>query len=394
MGGWNSLRWDRWLVAGVVLLLLGAVAVPQAFVKRSEPQGQPIVDIPATRPSRAGEYRGITLQLHASDPKVPFEKFVEEIARTGANTICLSVAAYQENASSSSLFIESRKAPTRERTVQLIQLARERGLRVVVMPIVLLENARGGEWRGLIVPPDPNRWWEDYENYILHYARIAQEGGAEVLMVGSELVQLEKETTRWRALIGKARKAFAGKLSYSANWDHYEGIEWWRDLDLVGMTVYYDLVGDKEPSLDVLLAAWRPIRKDVLAWRSKINMPILFTEVGWPSQEGCAKAPWNYVASRKADVNTQDLCFQAFFRTWAGGPGVAGVLIWEWRNQEYQTGGPEDVSYIPIGKPAMATIQRYFQAPDAVEQAKGSPAPDAPAQEPAVALPDPGKGQG
>jgi len=378
------LRWDRWVVAGVVVLLLGAVAVPQAFIKRSTPDPGAMVEVPRTRPSRAGEYRGITLQLHSSDPKIPFEKYVEEIARTGANTICLSVAAYQENASSSSLFIESRKVPTRERTLGLVRLARKRGLRVVLMPIVLLENPRGGEWRGKIVPPDPKKWWEDYENFVLHYARIAQESHAEVLMVGSELVLLEKETTRWRTLIGKVRKAYQGKLSYSANWDHYEDIEWWRDLDLVGMTVYYDLVGDKEPSLHVLLAAWKPIKRNVLAWRRKVGMPILFTEVGWPSQEGCAKEPWNYVANRHPDIKTQDLCFQAFFQTWLGEPNVAGVLIWEWRNQEHQTGGPEDVSYVPIGKPAMKTIQSYFLAPGAVDQAAGQPAPAAPDAGPAT----------
>ncbi|MHC4718790.1 MAG: M56 family metallopeptidase, partial [Planctomycetota bacterium] len=113
----------------------------------------------AATADKVGEYRGITLRLHSSDPKIPFEKYVEEIAQTGANTICLSTAAYQENCSSSSLFIESRKAPTKARTIRLIQLARARGLRVVVMPIMLLENPRGGEWRGKIDPPKPDDWW-------------------------------------------------------------------------------------------------------------------------------------------------------------------------------------------------------------------------------------------
>jgi hypothetical protein len=248
------------------------------------------------------------------------------------------------------------------------------------MPIMLLENPRGGEWRGKIDPPKPDDWWEDYENFILFYARIAEQGGAEMLMVGSELVYLEDKTDRWRRLIRKVRKAYKGKLSYSANRDHYEDIEWWRDLDVVGMTVYYDLVGDKKPSLEVLLKAWKPIKRKVLAWREKIGLPIVFTEVGWPSQVGCAKEPWNYYGSDKPDPKTQDLCFQAFFDTWVGEPNVAGVLIWEWRNLESQAGGLEDTSYVPIGKPAMKTIQKYFRAPGVNVRAPQEPKPALPDQ--------------
>ena len=35
--------------------------------------------------------------------------------------------------------------------------------------------------------------------------------------------------------------------------------------------------------------------------------PIVFTEAGWPNQEGCAKEPWNYYGSSKPDAQTQAL---------------------------------------------------------------------------------------
>lgn len=360
----NNPQNQRWMVLGALVMLLGAAALPQAF-RHESPQtagGRP-EDGPPLRPSPAQQLRGMTLQLHSYDPKIPFEQYVEEIARTGANTICLSVAAHQENGSSSSLFIEYRKVPSIERLIGLIKLARQRGLRVVMMPMVLLDNPRTGEWRGKIDPPEPDKWWERYENFVLFYAKIAESAGAEAFIVGSELILLEDQTQRWRGLIGKVRSVYGGKLTYSANWDHYENIQWWRDLDMVGMTVYYDLVGDKKPSLDVLLEAWKPIKVNILKWRKKIGRPILFTEVGWASQEGCAKEPWNYYASTTPDPKTQDLCFQAFFKTWAGENDVAGVLLWEWQNHPDQVGGMNDTSYIPTGKPAMRTIREFFQGP-------------------------------
>lgn len=360
-----NLRQERWAILGVVMLLLGAVYFPQVFGKG---ENLPLPDDgPPLKPSQAGELRGMTIQLQSHWEGIPFEQYVEEIARSGANTICLSLSAYQENASSSSLFIEYRKVPSIKRLKNLIKLAHDRGLRVVLMPIILLENPRSGEWRGKINPADPEHWWTQYENYILFYARIAADAKAEVFMIGSELVGLEDKTRQWRSLVRKVRKVYKGRISYSANWDHYKDIEWWRDLDLIGMTVYYDLVGDKKPTLDVLVESWKPIKKEILAWRQKIGMSILFTEVGWPNQEGCAKEPWNYYGNPdKPDPAAQANSFEAFFKTWQNEKTVAGVLIWEWRNHPNQTGGINDTSYIPTGKPAMQIIRRYFNSPGAL----------------------------
>ena len=383
-----SLRKERWAVLGVVVLLLGAVAVPQAFLKRTtSPAEPPARDRPPEKPSRPAEFCGISLQLQNQDPNIPFEKYVREIAQTGANSICFSVAGYQENAASSSLFIEQRKAPSPQRLEKLIGLAHELKLRVVLMPIVLLENPGSGEWRGKLQPRDPEAWWEDYENFILHFAKIAQKTHAEVYIIGSELVSLTGEVERWRRLIGKVRKAYAGRITYSANWDHYFNVTWWGELDLIGMTSYYDLVGENKPTLEVLLAAWKPIKKEILAWQGKFKRPIMFTEVAWPNQEGCAKAPWNYYGSTTPDPATQANCFEAFFRTWENEPAVAGVLIWEWRNAPHWTGGPKDISYFPGGKPAMKSIRKFFAsvspAPTSQEVSRAAPPsadPNRPAQ--------------
>ena len=321
---------------------------------------------PPLKPSGAVEFRGMALQLHTNDPACPFETYVEEIARTGANTICFVVSAQQENCGSTSIFMDQRRTPPVARIRSLMRLARARGLRVVLMPIILLENAREGEWRGRISPANANwqDWWEDYGNYIMHYARLAQLEKAEVFMIGSELISTESQTDRWQELIRRVRKAYKGRVSYSANWDHYTSIKWWQDLDIIGMTTYYDLTGGKEPTVERLTEAWGAIRKEVLAWQRTINRPILFTEVGWPNQVTCAQYPWDYYRSEgKPDQTAQANCFESFFRTWIDEKAVAGFLVWEWRNHAGQNIGPDDTSYVPCGKKAMQVIREYFQRP-------------------------------
>jgi len=367
---------DKFLVLGM-FVVLAATALAIRLLPAREPADSAASAPAAVRPvqpSAFGEFRGITLQLQSGHPSHPYEQFIDEIAATGANTVSFVVAGYQEDGSSSSIFVDLRKTPSDHRMLELLAHARQRGLRVVVMPIVLLENAREGEWRGKIAPESWDHWWDDYGSFLFHYAELAQSGGADVFIIGSELVSTEKFTERWRELIRKVRQRFHGRLCYSANWDHYRPIEWWDELDLVGMTTYYDLTGGDEPTVQRLKAAWEPLREDILKWQAGIDRPILFTEVGWPNQTTCAQYPWDYYRSPdKPDPTAQANCFDAFFDIWIDEPAVAGFLVWEWRNYPQQSTGPKDTSYVPTDKPAMDVIRRYFRMPDP-RPVKNSPA--------------------
>ena len=110
----------------------------------------------------------------------------------------------------------------------------------------------------------------------------------------------ERSTERWVTLIEAVRPRFyGGELGYSANWDHYRPVEFWDRLDFIGMTSYYTLADEKNPTVAEIVEKWQPIKRDILAWQRRIGKPILLTEVGWCSQEGAATAPWNYYQNQK-----------------------------------------------------------------------------------------------
>ncbi len=353
---------DKLAVLVIFVIGISSLAV---FDMLSEDQLPAPTTRPAPlRPSTASEFRGFALQMHNGDDDHPYEQYVDEIAKTGANTLSLIVHGYQEDGSAQSIFIDSRKTPPDNRIIALAELARQKGLRVTIMPVILLKNGRNGEWRGKISPPDWNLWWADYRDIVLRYARVAADSQAEVYIIGSELVSTELFEDRWRALIAEVRAIYPGRLAYSANWDHYRPIKWWDALDIIGMTTYYDLTGGDEPTLELLGESWAKIKADILAWQATINRPILFTEVGWPNQITCAQYPWNYYESPDSPAPlAQANCFEAFFDAWMAEPSVAGYVVWEWRNHPDQSIGPEDTSYVPMGKPAMGVIKKYFQRP-------------------------------
>ncbi len=378
-GRWIMAR-DKILILVIFLLIIGAAVGIQQFefgTPAGPTEGRGGVaptnipaenlPIPPFKELHVEQFRGFTLQLQSPSPTCPYEAYIDEIAATGSNAICLSVAGYQENCASTSIFIDIRRTPSADRIKALIGHAHQRKLRVMLMPIVLLENPRSGEWRGKIEPREWDDWWEDYESYILHYARVAQEAGVEILAVGSELISTEKDhADRWRSLIANVRKRYKGYLIYSANWDHYRPVSWWDAVDIVGMTTYYDLTSGGKPSVERLMKSWKPIREEVLAWQKTIGRPILFTEVGWPNQVTCAQYPWDYTRSpNQPDPNAQSNCFEAFFKTWIREPSIAGFLVWEWRNYPGQVVDPQkDTGYVPCGKPAMTVIEKYYRMPD------------------------------
>ena len=352
------------IFAGIIAAATGLRLGPsQASDDNSITQAAP------PKPVSSTQFRGIALQLHNPDELAAYSTLIRQIGQTNANTICLVVHAQQENASSASIFMDSRKTPSDTALTELITLAHEQDLRVILMPIVLLENARSGEWRGKINPPNWDSWWEDYANFILHFAKLSARTDTEIFMVGSELVSTEKQTDRWRNLISKVRSVYPGLISYSSNWDHYRPIKWWDAVDVIGMTTYYDLTGGDKPTLEKLAGSWKSIKSDILTWHGKNfpQLPILFTEVGWPNQVTCAQFPWNYYQSPdRPDPQAQANCFEAFFDAWITVPAVAGFIVWEWMNHPDQEIGPHETSYVPAGKPAMEVIEKFYQMPAAI----------------------------
>ena len=304
---------------------------------------------------------GMALPPYFEDPAlgISFDKAVDEIADLGANHMSVIVQWGQPDIRRNEL------APYRGETQddnvvrRIIRNARAAGLRSMLFPIVWIENRKIGEWRGTLAPTDEAAWWASYCRFILHYARLAETEAVEIFSVGSELATFEHQTERWRDLIVEVRKVYRGQLIYSANWDHYEDIEFWPALDLVGLTAYYRLTEHHDASADELVASWKRIRVELRRWSARIGRPFVFTEVGYPSLDGGASAPWDYTRAGGVDLEEQRLAFEAFFTAWHGEPTLRGVFFWNW----FGPGGPSDTYYTPRGKPAESVIRRWYRTP-------------------------------
>lgn len=354
-------------------------------------EGRPT--LPYTPLPEAQRYHGVAIQIHNRHHLGLFKKAIREIADLGADTVEISISAYQENGSSSTIAIGSHNAPTKQEMEDLVKTARAAGLRVIVLPIVLLDAPRGTEWRGRIVPGDPDRWWADYREFISYYAEAVSNAGGGLFMVGSELNKMETSTSRWRSLITFLRGKYANlQLGYSANWDRYWKIAFWNEskpgardgLDFAGVTSYYTMADHEEPTVDEVVRAWdyfkdeggtvHEYKNKLVRWQKTIGKPVIFTEVGYASQKGAAMHPWDYYAAPdQPSMVEQEVLYKAFLKVWRNEPMLGGVIFWEWTLVDDDYDPLKDGNYMPKGKPAERIMREYF-AETCVRPAASQPA--------------------
>lgn len=330
------------------LLLVLAVLLALAVPARGEP------------PAAAVPQHGVALGLFASDQRWDYAPFLDEIRALGATHVELAVVWTQKDIRSARIHRRPGSSPDDETVLRTIRQARERGLEVMLFPIVRLEEHTPKEWRGVIDPAaGVDAWFSSYRDFLLTMARLAEQGGAVRLSVGSELLSLEKHDAHWRALIHDVREVFRGKLLYSANWDHFRDVPFWDALDEVGVTAYFELAKDDAlPDDDALARAWEGPRAALFALRMAARKPLVVTEIGYPSLAGAARAPWDETRKAPVDLRGQEKLIDAFCAAFAGKSVVDGVYLWNW----FGHGGDDDTSYTPRHKPAARAVERCLRA--------------------------------
>lgn len=303
-------------------------------------------------------FRGIAMQVQRIDGPEVYYKAIDGIAALGADTVEIVVDSRVENRSSNMVFIDVRMSASQEKLTALVKYARAKGLRVVVMPIVLLQNPEGTDWRGVIEPKDWGQWFESYRDMERYYATAAANGNATVFVVGSELVSTETHRDEWLRTIAEIRRIFHGPLTYSSNWDHYQKIPFWDHLDLISTNCYYKLGENRDVSVDEIVSRWRAIQADLLPWVRKQGKPYIFTEVGWCSVANAADEPWDYTKDWvPLDLDLQRKLYEGFFKAWYGVPELGGYMVWQYVPNG---GGPTDRGYTFQGKPAEQVLKYWM----------------------------------
>ena len=253
-----------------------------------------------------------------------------------------------------------------EGTRKTIQLAKARGLKVMLKPQLYVP----GDWPGGIDfdnEEDWRKWERDYEEFILFFADIANEENVDLLCIGTEFkIAVQKRTAFWLALVDKIKERYCGALTYAANWDEYYDVplSFWRKLDFAGVDAYFPLLETNTPSVAELRQAWKPKRESIRAFHRKIGLPVIFTEYGYLSVNGCAGKAWELEkvvrrlpVNEQAQANAIEAIFQVFWEE----PYWAGSFLWKWYPNLQGHNDYLERDYSPQGKRGEKVLSKWFE---------------------------------
>jgi hypothetical protein len=214
-----------------------------------------------------------------------------------------------------------------------LEWAKELDMKVMLKPHLAYWGS-GFSWRGDInftTSQDWQRFFNDYKVWMVMMAKIAQEKNAEVLCIGTEYRHATQFEQEWRSVISAVRSVYQGELTYGANWDTYNSIEFWDALDYIGIQAYFPLVKKEIPTEENLISAWNQVYSELIPYSRKLQKGIIFTEIGYSSSFNAAEKPWSpYDSHSKEARKIQELCLKVALDQSIKQENLAGIFLWKW----------------------------------------------------------------
>lgn len=291
---------------------------------------------------------------------------LKEMTKTGAKWVAIATTWYQDRRNTTDIY-PTEKTPNDLSMIHAIQTAHSLGMKVMIKPHLDISDTSDGSWRGEICcvnDADWKVWFESYQKFIVHYAKMAQENNVELFCIGTELVYATNMKPKmWREYVIKpVKEVYKGPLTYAANWDdEYNRVKFWNELDYIGIDAYFPLSEDNpRPTLEEIKKGWEPWLKDIEELQAVVNKPVIFPEVGYCSAKWTTKQPYEEVAKGEVDLQLQADCYTALLETFWNKEWFYGVYWWKW-GTDVKFGGPGNRGYYLQNKPSQKVVASWYK---------------------------------
>jgi len=289
-----------------------------------------------------------------------------DLVNVHSSYVALNIYVYQDTWDSNNVYLETDQDET---LTHIIGDIHGSGLKASLTVFLLVKD---GTWRGEIGPGDVSAWFLSYRTAVNHYAGLAEANGVELFVIGSELETLKSYKVEWTTIISQVRDRYSGRISYNQNWwysdSEYNAVlacDWFKGLDYIGISGFFELTTENDPSLAELVAAWsndahgRNPMADLKNLVYTFKRLVVFTEIGYRSIDGANKHPWDYTTDAAVDLQEQADCYEALFQVFHDKPWFRGTLFWAWSTNPAE-GGSADKGYVVRDKPAETVLSDWY----------------------------------
>lgn len=219
-----------------------------------------------------------------------------------------------------------------------------------------------------------DKWFAQYENYLQYVARVAEENGIEMVIIGKNTTFARSpiHEEKWRAIISRMRETYHGKIAilYECYNDSCLFSQpWVDDADVAVVYYWFRLSNADAPTEAALKAEFGRINRSVITpFYQQNGVPVIFI-TPFMSRDHPARQEWVEPASSAPEVG-QDMAGQAglyelFFETSIDEPWFQGVIPYGyWFFDGFHEEFAFDRSYNVRNKPAAAVLRSWFSRID------------------------------
>lgn len=323
-----------WAVKTLIVVLLALLLVGCEATRLAAIPAPPVYSPPAANrvlQPTAGflQYGGAGVMAYGNwGSEEDHVAVLDRLKASGANSVSFVFPFFQEDPWATEVYTDTELTPTDDQIRLWARLAHERQMSMLLRPTMdeqsLVPHDR---WRGTIWPDDLEQWFASYSKLMIHYARLAEEEGISLFSIGAELNSLEHETAYWVQLIQDVHAVYSGKLVYSANWGINSRVQFWGELDYIGLDAFFNLDAPDNATVEQLIEAWQPWVAMLREQQEAVDKPVIFTETGVQSGLGSYREPWRWVEHARPSQEDQAAYYAATCEA-ARQLKVVGVYWW------------------------------------------------------------------
>jgi hypothetical protein len=278
-------------------------------------------------------YKGMTIscQTWGIEWQMPeMEATLDELKSLGVNSI--AIHPYAQIREDGHVQSGRRSGTSTTHITTPLRWAHERGLSAMLIPHIAYWGTKFS-WRGeinFVTPEEWDRFFADYETWIVQMANVAESEHAEIFCVGLEFTYPQVYEERWRKIIAAVRAVYHGKVTYGANWDQIADVKFWDALDYVGVLAYFPLTKTADPSSAAIASAWEKRCAELESFSKKTGKQFLFVEIGYNESSRAAAEPWGFNTGGEHASEIQQRCIAVALDLPTRHPFIAGMFWWKW----------------------------------------------------------------
>ncbi|KAF0362524.1 DUF2479 domain-containing protein [Pediococcus acidilactici] len=229
----------------------------------------------------------------------------------------------------------------------VIKRAKDIGLNITMLkPHLGIAGQHDSFSRKDYLPDDPDGFFENWKDLMIHYADLAKNNGVPILCVGCEMFNQTdvKYLTKWQDIYNTIKAKYPDLLiTYAMS--QYEFFEFENQgqiasvVDYIGMNIYPSYIASEYKSglkVSELKGAWwndwngNQFMEQLDEYYDEYQKPIFVTETGlMPYKDGLAHLISSYIDSNeKENYDAQAIGYKAALEAIAKDSHVIGVSIW------------------------------------------------------------------